>query len=81
MPKTVCAPENIIAVAESVCEAPSSSIHRRSQEFNFSNTSLRRILHKYLGMMPYKVQLVPELKSIDHPMRFRIAKWVITPRI
>ena len=29
-PKTVHTPENIAAVAESVCEAPSTSIHRRS---------------------------------------------------
>ena len=29
-PKTVRIPENIAAVAESVCEAPSTSIHRRS---------------------------------------------------
>ena len=31
-PKTVRTPENIAAVAESVCEAPSISIHRRSQQ-------------------------------------------------
>ena len=30
-PKTVRTPENIAAVAESVREAPSTSIHRRSQ--------------------------------------------------
>ena len=42
---------------------------------NISGTSLRRILHKGLGMMPYKVQLVQKLKPIDHPMRFRFAKW------
>ena len=29
-PKTVRTPENIAAVAESMCEAPSTSIHRRS---------------------------------------------------
>ena len=29
-PKTVRTPENIAAVAESVCEEPSTSIHRRS---------------------------------------------------
>ena len=29
-PKTVRTPENIAAVVESVCEAPSASIHRRS---------------------------------------------------
>ena len=69
-PKTVRTPENIVpAVAESVCEAPSSSIHRRSQQLNISEASLMRISHKDLGMMPYKVQLVQELK------RFRLAKW------
>lgn len=74
-PKTVRTPENIAAVAESVREAPSTSIHRRSQQLNISETSLRRILHKDLGMTPYKVQLVQELKPTDHPMRFRFAKW------
>ena len=67
------APENIAAVAESVCEAPSTSIHRRSQQLNISETSLRRILHKDVGMAPYKVQLVQELKQIDHPMRIHFA--------
>ena len=74
-PKPMRTPENIAAVAESVCAAPSTTIHRRSQQLNISEILLRRILHKDLGMMPYKVQLVQELKPIDHPMRFRFAKW------
>ena len=74
-PETVRTPENIAAVAENVCEAPSTSIHVLSQQLNISETSLRRILLKDLGMMPYKVQLVQELKPIDHPKRFRFAKW------
>ena len=74
-PKTMRAPENIAAVAESVCEAPSTSIHRCSQQLNISETSLR-ILHKDLGTPPYKVQLVQELQPIDHPRRFLFAKWV-----
>ena len=74
-PKTVRTPENIAAVAESVCEAPSASIHRRFQQLNTSKILLRRILHKDLGMTPYKVQLVQELNPIDHPMRFRFANW------
>ena len=49
-PKTVRTPENIAAVAENVCEAPSTSIHRRSQQLNISETSLRRILLKDLGI-------------------------------
>ena len=36
---------------------------------------MRRILHKDLGMTPYIVQLVQELKPIDHPKRFRFVKW------
>ena len=56
--KRMHTPKNIAAVAESVCEAPSTSIHRRSQQLNISETSLRRILHKDLGMSPYKVQFV-----------------------
>ena len=68
-------PENIAAVTESVCEPPSTSIHRRSQQLNISETPLTRILHKDLGTTPYKVHLVQQLKSIDHPMRFRFAKW------
>ena len=68
-------PENIATVVKSVCEAPSTSVHRRSQLLNISGATLRRILHKDLGMMPYKVQLVQELKPFDHPMRFRFAKW------
>ena len=50
-PKTVSTPENIAAVTERVCEeAPSTSIHWSSQQLNISETSLRRILHKDLGM-------------------------------
>jgi len=58
--------ENITAVAQSVLEQPSTSTRHRSQNLNISRTSLRRILNKDLGMKPYKVQLVQELKSHDH---------------
>ena len=60
-------PENIAAVAEAVCETPSTSFHRRSQQLNISETSLRRFFNKDLGMKPYKVQLVQELKKIYLP--------------
>ena len=32
-------------------------------------------MHKNLGMTSYKIKLVQELKSTDHTMRFRFAKW------
>ena len=64
--QSVRTPENIAAVAESVCEAPSTAIHRHSE----------RILHKDgMTVVWRQVQLVQELKPwIDHPMRFRFAK-------
>ena len=68
--KTVRTLDNIAAAAEGVREAPKTSIHHRSQQLNIS-----RILHKDLGMTPYKVQLVQQLKPTDHPMLFRFAKW------
>ena len=49
-PKAVRTLENIGAVAESVCEAPSTSNYCRPQQLNISETSLRRILHKDLGV-------------------------------
>ena len=52
-PKTVRTPDNIAAAAESVREAPKTSIHRRSQQLDISETSMRRILHKDFGMTPY----------------------------
>ena len=63
-PETVRTPEYIAAVAESVCEAPSISIHRRSQQLNISEISLRRTMHKDFAMTPNKTS-----------MRFRFAKW------
>lgn len=48
----VCTAEAIAAVAES----------RRSQQVWISRTTLKRILHKDLGMVPYKVQLIQAWK-------------------
>ena len=42
-PKTLLTSENIAAVAESVREAPSASIHRHSQQLKITETSLRQI--------------------------------------
>ena len=74
-PKIVRTPENIATVAKSVRKAPLTSIHRRSQQLNISETLLRRILHKDLGVTPYKIQLVQELRPIDHSIRFHFANF------
>ena len=58
--KTMRTSRNIAAVVGSVREAPSTSIHLRSQQLDSSKTSLRQILHKDLSMTLRKVQLVRE---------------------
>ena len=49
-PKTVRTPENITAVAESVCEGPSTSILRRSQQLNISETALNDGIQSLIGL-------------------------------
>ena len=74
-PKRLSTPKNIAAVAESGHEAPSTLIHRSSQQLNISEIRLRRILHNDLDVKLYKGQLVQQLKPIDHPMCLGFAKW------
>ena len=42
--------ENIVVIAQSMLEQPSTSTRHRSQNLNISRTSLKRILTKDLGM-------------------------------
>jgi len=69
--------ENITAVRESVRENPRRSISRRSQELGLSATSTWRILCRDLGLHPYKIQLIQELKVNDHKQRRVFADWVL----
>ena len=58
---------------------PKVCVKRQEQQFTvvLNNWAFRRqILRKDLGMTPYKVQLVQQLKSTNHPMRFRFASLV-----
>ncbi|KAJ8943512.1 hypothetical protein NQ318_016293 [Aromia moschata] len=52
--------ERIAAVAQSVRENPRTSTRHRAQ-LNVSGTSLRRILHKDVGLFAYKLQLTEEV--------------------
>jgi len=75
--RTVRIAENITAVDKSVQLNPSMSTHRRSQQLNISRTSLRKILHKDLGLFPYKIQLTQQLKANDHEIRYRFSVWAL----
>lgn len=69
--------EIIAGVQKSVSNCPEQSLRRRSQELVISYGSLWNILHEDLKVMPYKIQLVQELRSNDHSLRRKFADWAL----
>ena len=68
---------NLRRVKASVRRKPKLSIRRRSSELNIPATSLHRILRKNLGLFPYKIQVVQELKARDHEQRLIFAETML----
>ena len=54
--------ENIAAVSASVNDDPQFSIRCRSQQLNLCYSTTWKILRKDLGVKPFKIQLVQEIK-------------------
>lgn len=71
----------VAVVQSSVNENPNTSVRRRAQEVAISSASLWRILTEDLRMFPYKVQLVQELKEIDHPSRREFVKIMLEAKV
>lgn len=65
------------AVAASIRDNPNLSIPRRSQQLNLSQTTTWRILRKDLGLQPYKIQLIQEIKPADHHQRRLFADFAL----
>jgi len=61
--RNVRSAENIAAVRDSVQENPRQSIHCRAKELGLSQASTLQILRSDLGLHPYKIQLIQELKN------------------
>ena len=73
--RNVRTPETIAAVNESVEEDPNLSILRRAQVLGLCPSTTWKILRRDIGLHPYKIQLVQELKPRDHHMRRCFADW------
>lgn len=69
--------ENIAAVSASVAEDREMSIRRRSQQLGLCYSTTWKILRKDLGVKPYKIQLVQELKPNDLPQRRIFGEWAL----
>ena len=61
--------ENFAAAEASVEESPNVSLTRRYQALGIFVTPLWRILRNDLGVHPYKIKLIQELKPLDHQKR------------
>ena len=75
--RTVRTEENIASVSESVAEDREMSIRRRSQQLGLCYSTTWKILRKDLGVKPYKIQLVQELKPNDLPQRRIFSEWTL----
>ena len=69
--------ENIAAVSASVVKDREMSIRRRSQQLGLCYSTTWKILRKNLGVKPYKIQLVQELKPNDLPQRRVFLEWAL----
>ena len=70
-PITICTPDNVSGVQESVGRSPSKSLRRRSQELGISVSSVRRMLVKDLQLYPYRIHIKHELTETDKEKRLR----------
>ena len=68
---TVRSPENIQRVRIALQRSPRRSVRRHSQLLNWSDRSVRRILHHDLHFQPYKLQIVQELTAAHKALRVR----------
>ena len=61
---------------DSVVEDHRISITRCSQQLGIPQTTLWWILHKDLALKPYKIQLMQELKPLDHSKLSDFLYWM-----
>lgn len=57
------------AVECSVKGDPNESVRYRAQQLGMRKSTRCKILQKYLGLCAYKIELVHELKPLDHRAR------------
>ena len=69
--------KNITAVRASIENELNQSIPRCSKELGISQTTLWRVLHKDLGLHPYRIKLTQELKPLGHLKRRNFCDWAL----
>lgn len=65
--RTVRTAENVERVQAAVKRCLRRSSRKQASALNIRNTSVLRILHKYLNFHPYEIQILQELKEANLP--------------
>ena len=69
--------ENIAVISASVTDDSEISFRRRLQQLGLFYSTTWKILRKDLGVKPFKIQLVQELKPHDLPQRLTFGEWAL----
>lgn len=76
-PKTVLTEAKLETVKQFMSENPEKSLAKVSAELDMSKTSAHRALHK-IGLFPYKIQVMHQIKDIDFGVRIDYCKNLIS---
>ena len=68
----------LAAVSASIQHESNQLIPRRSQELGIAQTTLWRIMRKYLGLHTFKIKLTQKLKPLDHLKRRNFSNWALS---
>ena len=74
---TARTPENVERVREAVVRSPTHSAQQHVVEFGMSESTVRRILHKDFGFLPYKMMIVQTLNKGDYQQRSAFAELML----
>ena len=73
--------ENISTVSENFEKNPWTFIQHRSQQLGINRQTLNNILRKHLHLKLYKMQLVQEIKPVDHELRRHFVEWCLQSHV
>ena len=80
-PRTATGPENVAVVRASIQKSPRRSARRHAAAVRLSDRSVRRILHRDLRMLPYKIAIAQKLKGGYFENRTKLCRDLLNVRV
>jgi len=80
-PRTATGPENVAVVRASIQKSPRRSARKYAAAVRLSDRSVRRILHRDLRMLPYKIAIAQKLKGGYFENRTKLCRDLLNVRV